>query len=131
MTFSLILTESTIRIYSHSVSDCLPRQVSHCASHLSHRLHPFTPTWVYACCLHSPYIPEILHLLQKGDQVWLRDHKTCSSEKGIFVVLEIHQFPIQYVFRREENAWLNVKKAQRMISPNTNPPPNTLLKVPI
>jgi len=41
--------------------------------------------WEYGCCLHSPYIPGIVQLLQKGDQVQLRAHKTCSSEKGIFV----------------------------------------------
>lgn len=52
-------------------------------SHLSHRPHVFTCTCVYGCCLNSPYIPGILHLLQKGDQVWLRDHKTCLSEKEI------------------------------------------------
>ena len=35
-------------------------------------------TWVYGC-LHSPYIPGILHLLQKHDQVRLRDHKTWEA----------------------------------------------------
>ena len=25
-------------------------------SHLSHRLHPFTHTWVHGHCLHSPYV---------------------------------------------------------------------------
>ena len=64
-------------------------------SHLSHHLHPFIPTWVNGCCLHSPYIPGILQLLQKGDQVQFRD-KTCWSEKGIFVLLQIHQYRIQY-----------------------------------
>ena len=41
-------------------------------SHLSH-LHPFIPTWVNGYGPHSPYIPGILQLLQKGDQVQLRD----------------------------------------------------------
>ena len=80
-------------------------------SHLSHQLHPFTPTWVCGCWVRSPYIPGILHLLQKGDQVWLRDHKTCSSEKGIFVLPRIHHFPIQYVFGWEENTRVNVNTA--------------------
>ena len=80
-------------------------------SHLSHQLHPFTPTWVCGCCVCSPYIPGILHLLQKGDQVWLRDLKTCSSEKGIFVLIEIHKFPTQYVFGWEENTQVNVNTA--------------------
>ena len=75
-----------------------------------HMLHPFRHTWEYGCCLHSPYIPEILHLLQKDDQIWLRDHKTCSSEKGIFVLLEIHQYRIQYVFRWDENAFSSRKR---------------------
>ena len=52
------------------------------SSHLSHRLHPFRHTCVYGCCLHSPYIPGILHSLQKGNQVQLRDHEACLSEKG-------------------------------------------------
>ena len=81
------------------------------ASHLNHLLPPFRHTWVYCCCLHSPYIPRILHFLQKGDQVWLRDYETCSSEKRIFVLLEFHQFPTQYVFMCEENAWLTVNTA--------------------
>ena len=80
-------------------------------SHLSHQLHPFTPTWVFDCCVRSPYIPGILHLLQKGDQVRLRAHETCSSEKGIFVLLEIHKFPTQYVFGWEENTRVNVSTA--------------------
>ena len=75
---------------------------------LSHRLHPFTPTCVYGWWLQSPYIPGILHLLQKGDQVQLRD-KPCSLEKGIFVLLEIHQYRIQYVFRWDENAFSSRK----------------------
>ena len=54
-------------------------------SYLSHHLQPFIPTWEYGCCLHSPYSPGIVQLLQKGDQVQLRAHRTCSSEKGIFV----------------------------------------------
>ncbi|KAG5201130.1 hypothetical protein JEQ12_005664 [Ovis aries] len=44
---------------------------------------------------------QMLPLLQKDAQIWLRDNKTCSSEKGNLVVLEIHQFPIQCVFRSE------------------------------
>ena len=59
---------------------------------------------VYGCCLHSPYIPGILQLLQKGDQVQHRD-KPCSSEKGIFVLLEIHQYRNQYIFRWDKNAF--------------------------
>ena len=43
---------------------------------LSLHLHPFIPTWVTGCCLHSPYIPGILQLFQKADQVQLRD-KPC------------------------------------------------------
>ena len=54
-------------------------------SDLSHHLHPFIHTWEYCCWLHSPYTPGIIQLLQKGNQVQLRAHKTCSSEKGIFV----------------------------------------------
>ena len=73
-------------------------------SHLSHHLQPFIPTWVNGCCLHSPYIPGILQLLQKGDQVQHRD-KPCSSEKGIFVLLEIHQYRNQYIFRWDKNAF--------------------------
>ena len=68
-------------------------------SHLSHRLHPFTTTWVCGYSLHSPSIPRKLSLLQKGDRVWLRDHSTCSSEKGMSVLLETHQIPKQYLFR--------------------------------
>ena len=78
-------------------------------SPLSH-LHPFVPTWVYGCCFPSPYIPGMFRLLQKGDQVQLRAHRTCSSEKGIFVLSEIHQCPIQYVFSWDENARDNVKE---------------------
>ena len=59
-------------------------------THLSLHLHSFIPTWVTGCCLHSPYIPGSLQFFQKGDQVLLRD-KPCSSEKGKFVLLEIHQ----------------------------------------
>ena len=54
-------------------------------SYLSHHLHPFIHTWEYGCCLHSAYSPGIIQLLQKGNQVQLRAHKTCSSQKGIFV----------------------------------------------
>ena len=78
-------------------------------SHLSHHLHPFTPTWVSGCCLHSLYIPGILQLLQKGDQVQFRD-KTYRSEKGIFVLLEIHQYRILYVFRWDEKAFCSIKR---------------------
>ena len=78
-------------------------------SHLSHHLQPFIPTWVNGCCLHSPYIPGILQWFQKSDQVKVR-HKPCSSEKGIFVLLEIHQYRIQYVFRWDENAFSSRKR---------------------
>ena len=77
-------------------------------SHLSH-LHPFIPTWVNGCCLHSLYIPGILQLLQKGNQVQFRD-KTYWSVKGIFVLLEIHQYWIQYVFRWDEKAFCSRKR---------------------
>ena len=80
-------------------------------SHPTHRLHPFIPTWVYGCCLHSPYTPGIVQLLQKGDQIQPRDYKSCSSEKGIFVFLDIDVCPILYVFRWDENAWENVNIA--------------------
>ena len=73
-------------------------------THLSLHLHPFIPTWVTGCCLHSPYIPGILQLFQKGDQVQLGD-KPCWPEKGKFVLLEIHQYRIQYVFRWDDNAF--------------------------
>ena len=79
-------------------------------SHLSHQLHPFTPTWVCGCCVRSPYIPGILHLLQKGDQVRLRDHKACSSEKGIFVLLEIHKFPTNmYLGEKRTDGWMLIQ----------------------
>ena len=78
-------------------------------SHLSHHLQPFIPTWVNGCCLHSLYIPGILQLLQKGNQVQFRD-KTYWSVKGIFVLLEIHQYCIQYVFRWDEKAFCSRKR---------------------
>ena len=74
---------------------------------------------VYGCCLHSPYIPGIVQLLQKSDQVQLIAHKTCSSEKGIFVLSEIHQCLIQYVFSWDENASENVNTAWKMNSPKS------------
>ena len=67
--------------------------------HLSHLLHPLTYTWVYCCFVHFTYSPGILHLILNGDEVQLREHKTCSSEKGICVLVVIHLFPIQYVLR--------------------------------
>ena len=73
-------------------------------SHLNHHLHSFIPTWVNGCCR----IPGILQLLQKGDQVQCR-HKPYLSEKGIFVLLEIHQYRIQYVFRWNDNAFCSRK----------------------
>ena len=67
--------------------------------HLSHLLRPLTCTWVYCCFLHLIYSPSILHFILKDDQIQLREHKTCSSEKGICVLVVIHLFPIQYVLR--------------------------------
>ncbi|XDA83822.1 hypothetical protein R6Z07M_013667 [Ovis aries] len=54
--------------------------------------------------LDSANTGQMLPLLQKDAQIWLRDNKTCSSEKGNLVVLEIHQFPIQCVFRSEDRS---------------------------
>ena len=50
-------------------------------SYLSHHLHPFIHTWEYGCCLHSPYTPGIVQLLQKGDQSSLEPTRLVHQRK--------------------------------------------------
>lgn len=83
----------------------------HCSQDLSSESSPSIVTYrIYGCCFPSPYILGIIQLLQKGDQVQLSAHRTCSSEKRNSCVVRDSSVSIQYVFSWDESARDNVKK---------------------
>ena len=77
----------------------------------------YLSVWLLSPFLHIPALP----FAQKGDQVQLRDSKTCLFKKGTWLILGILQFPIQYyVQQRREDTTCYRKLFHQIVFPDSH-----------
>jgi hypothetical protein len=77
-------------------------------SHLCPLPHSFLPTWAYGSCLLSQQVPRFFSLFQKGNQVRLKDSKTCLLKNRTWDLFGSHTVTTTFLSHDCAQYWHNI-----------------------